>query len=110
MLQLVKAKDCILKFFMFVNLRPTDPLHTIVALSLPEENCPCMVNQDILATVIFASRTWSPGKNTIVVLEVKYCSAFHAYSESVVQLVELSGQDGHEATVGVTQYTFSVEQ
>ena len=69
-----------------------------------------MVNQDILATVIFALRTWSPGKITIVVLEVKYCSASRAYSESVVQLVELSGQDGHEATVGVTQYTFSVEQ
>ena len=60
--------------------------------------------------MIFALRTWSPGKNTIVVLEVKYRSASCAYSESVVQLVELSGQDEHEATVGVTQKTFSVEQ
>lgn len=26
------------------------------------------------------------------------------------QLIELEGQDEHEAAVGVTQYTFSVEQ
>ena len=50
---------------------------------------PCMVSLATLATVIFLSRTWSPGKNTIVVLEVKYSSASCAYSESVVQLVEL---------------------
>ena len=73
-----------MKFIMFVNLRPTDLLQTTVALSLPEEECPRMVNQDILATVIFASRTWSPGKNTIVVLELKYRSASFAYTESVV--------------------------
>ena len=110
MLQLVKTKDCILKFIMFVNLRPTGPLQTTVALSLPEEDSPLMVKLDILVTMIFASRTWSPDKNTRVVLEVKYSSALRAYSESVVQLVELSGQDEHEATVGVTQYIFSVEQ
>ena len=110
MLQLVKAKNCILKFIMFVNLRPTGPLQTTVALSLPEEDSPLMVKLDTSATMIFASRMWSPDKNTIVVLEVKYSSALRAYSESVVKLVELSGQDEHEATVGVTQYTFSVEQ
>ena len=110
MLHLVKAKDCILKLIMFVNLRPTVSLQTTVALSLPEEDSPLMVRLDTLATVIFASRTWSPDKNIRVVLEVKYSSALCAYSESVVQLVELSGQDEHEATVGVTQYTFSVEQ
>ena len=110
MLQLVKAKNCILKFIMSVNLRPTGPLQTTVALSLPEEDSPLMVKLDTSATMIFASRTWSPDKNTIVVLEVKYSSALRVYSESVVQLVELSGQDEHEATVDVTQYTFSVEQ
>ena len=82
MLQLVKAKDCILKFIMFVNLRPTGALQTTVALSLPEEDSPLMVKLDTLATMIFASRTWSPDKNTIVVLEVKYSSALRAYSES----------------------------
>ena len=45
-----------------------------------------------------------------MVLEVKYSSASCAYSESVVQLVELGRQDEHEVTVGVTQYTFSAEQ
>ena len=45
-----------------------------------------------------------------MVLEVKYSSASCAYSESVVQLVELWGQDGHEVAVGVTQYTSSAEQ
>ena len=69
-----------------------------------------MVSLATLATAISASRTWSPGKNTIVVLKVKYRSASCAYSESVVQLVELSGQDEHEATVGVTQYTLLAEQ
>ena len=43
----------------------------------------------MLATVIFVSRIWSPGKNTIVVFEVKYSSASRAYSESVAQWVEL---------------------
>ena len=50
-----------------------------------------------------------PGKNTIVVLEVKYSSACCAYSESVAQWA-LGGQDEHELLVGVTQYTFSEEQ
>ena len=68
-----------------------------------------MVSLDTLTTVIFVSRTWSPGKNTIVVLEVKYSSASRAYSESVAQWV-LRGQDEHEVAVGVTQYTFSAEQ
>ena len=47
-----------------------------------------------------------------MVLEVKYNSASSAYSESVVQLAELGGQDiiEHEVAVGVTQYTFSAEQ
>ena len=110
LLQLVKAKDCILKFTMFVKLRPTGPLQTIVALSLPAEDSAYMISQETLTTVISASRTWSPGKNTMVVLSVKYCLAFCAYSESVVQLAELEGQDEHEVALDVTQYTFSVEQ
>ena len=71
-----------------MKLRPTDPLQTTVA-PLPEEDSPCRVRPATLATVIFVSRVWSPGKNTIVVLEVKYSSASCAYSESVVQLAEL---------------------
>ena len=73
---------------MFLKLRPTDPLQTIVA-TVPEEDSPRIVSLVRLATLIFISRTWSPGKKTIVVLEVKYSSASCAYSESVVQLVEL---------------------
>ena len=74
-----------LKSTMFVKLKPTDPLRTTVAML--SEDFPHMVKLVTLATVIFLSRTWSPGKNTIVVLEVKYSSASCAYSESVVQLV-----------------------
>ena len=44
-----------------------------------------------------------------MVFEVKYSSAFWAYSESVAQWV-LYGQDEHEMAVGVTQYTFLAEQ
>ena len=72
-----------------------------------------MVNLDMLATVIFISRVWSPDKNTIVVLEVKYDLACCAYSESVAQWIELWGQSEHEVSVGwvgVTHYTFSAEQ
>ena len=94
---------------ILVKLRPTDPLQTTIAL-LPEEDSPHMVSLVTLAIVIFILRTWSPGKNTIAVLEVKYSSASCAYLESVVQLVELRGQDEHEVAVGVTQYTFSAEQ
>ena len=95
---------------MFVKLRPTGPLQTIVALSLPEEDSPRMISQETLTTVISASRTWSPGKNTIVVLEVKYRSASCEYSESVVQLAELEGQDEHEVALDVIQYIFPAEQ
>ena len=73
---------------IFVKLKPTDPLRTTVAM-LPEEDSPYMVNLATLATMILISRAWSPGKNTIVVLEVKYSSASCAYSESVAQWVEL---------------------
>ena len=104
----VKANKSVLKSTILVKLRPTDPLQTTVAL-LPEEDCACIVSLVTLATVIFISSVWSPGKNTKVVLELKYSSAFCAYLESVVQLVELRGQDEHEVTVGVTQYTFSPE-
>ena len=93
---------------IFVKLKPTDPLRTIVAM-LSEEDSPYMVSLDTLATVIFTSRTWSPGKNTIVVLEIKYSSASCAHPESVAQWLELGGQDEHEVAVGVTQYT-SAEQ
>ena len=77
-----------LKSTIFVKLKPTDPLRTTVAV-LSDEDFPCMVRLVTLVTVIFISRTWSPGKNTIVALEVKYSSASCAYSESVVQWVEL---------------------
>ena len=77
---------------------------------MSEEDPPCMVSLAMLATVTFISRTWSPGKNSIVVSEVKYSSASCAYSEIVAQWVESGGQDEHEVAVGVTQYTFSVEQ
>ena len=73
---------------MLVKLRPTDPLQTTIAL-LSEEDSPCRVRLATLATVILLSRVWSPGKNTIVVLEVKYSSASCAYSESVAQWIEL---------------------
>ena len=98
-----------LKFTIFVKLKPTDPLRTIVAM-LSDEDSPRMVSLATLTTVIFTSRTWSPGKNTIAVLEVKYSSASCAHSESVAQRLELGGQDEHEVAVGVTQYTFSAEQ
>ena len=75
-------------FTILEKLRPTDPLQTTVG-GLSEEDSPCMVSLVSLATVILVSRSWSLGKNTIVVLEVKYSSASRAYSESVVQLVEL---------------------
>ena len=69
-----------------------------------------MVNLPMLATVIFILRVWSPGRNIIVVLVVKYNSASCAYSYSVAQ-VELSGQDEHKVlAVGVTQYTLLAEQ
>ena len=77
-----------LKSTIFVKLKPTDPLRTIVAV-LSEEDSPRMVSLVTLATLIFMSRAWSPGKNTIVVLEIKYSIASFAYSESVVQWVEL---------------------
>ena len=69
---------------MFVKLKPTDPLRTIVAV-LSEEDSPHIVSLVTLATLIFASRAWWPGKNTIIVLEAKYSIASFAYSESVVQ-------------------------
>ena len=84
----MKAKECILKSTILVKLRPTDPLQTTVAV-FPKEDSPRMVSLVTLATVIFVSRTWSPGKNTIVVSELKYSSASCAYSESVEQLIEL---------------------
>ena len=73
-----------MKSTILVKLRPTDTLQTIVGL-LAEEDSAYMVRPVTLATVIFISRMWSPGKNTIVVFEVKYSSACCAYSESVAQ-------------------------
>ena len=83
LLQEANAREYILKSTIFVKLRPTGPLQTTVAL-LPEEDSPRMVRLATLATVILVLRTWSPGTNTIVVLEVKYKLASCAYSESVV--------------------------
>ena len=88
LLQDVKANESILNSIKFVKNRPTDPLQTIVTLS-PEEDSPRMVNLATLATVIFASRTWSPGKNTIVVSEMKYDLASCTYSVNEAQWVEL---------------------
>ena len=86
LLQDAKARESILNSTILVKLRPTDPLQTTVAM-LPEEKSSCMVSLDMLATVIFISRVWSPDKNTIVVLEVKYNSSSCAYSDSVAQWV-----------------------
>lgn len=105
----VKAKELILKFTTPVKLKPTDALQITVA-ALPEEDSPCITKLDMLATVRFVSRTWSPGRNTIVVLDVRYNWALCAYSESGAQWVEFWGQDEHDVAVGVTQYTFSVVQ
>ena len=88
MLLEVKLKEYMSRSTIFVNLKPTDPLQTIVAMLL-EGRSLRMVSLATLATVIFLSRIWSPGKNTIVALEVKYISASCAYSDSVAQLVEL---------------------
>ena len=77
-----------LKSTIFVNLKSTDPLRTTVAM-LSEEEVPYMVSLATLATVIFLSRVWLPGKNTRVVLEVKNISASCAYPESVAQWIEL---------------------
>ena len=106
---MVKAKEYILMLTILAKVKPTSPLHTTVG-ELSEEDIPCMVSLAMLATVILVARTWSPGRNIIVVLEVKYSSAFRAYSASVVQLAELGGQDEHEVAVGVTQCTFSAVQ
>ena len=73
---------------MLAKLKPTGPLQTMVG-GLSEEDFPHMVSLAMLVIVISVARTWSPDKNTIVVLEVKYSSASRAYSESVVQWVEL---------------------
>ena len=86
--QRVNPRECTLNSTILVKLRPTDPLQNTVAL-LFEEDSPCRVSLAMFETVMLVSRIWSPGKNTIVVLEVKYSSASRAYSESVVQLVEL---------------------
>ena len=65
-----------------MKLRPTDSLQTTVAL-FPEEDSPHIVSLVTLETVMFVSRVWSPGKNTIVVLEVKYNSHCARLSEYV---------------------------
>jgi len=90
-LQEVKANEYILKSIILVKPRPTDPLQTTVA-SLLEEDSSCRVRPATLTTVIFVSRIWSPGKNAMVVLEVKYSSASRAYSESAVQLTNYEGR------------------
>ena len=77
-----------LKPVTFVKLKPTDQMRTIVATLLEDES-PHMLSLVTFSTVIFLSRTWLPGKKTIVVLEVKYISDSCAYSDSVVQLAEL---------------------
>ena len=70
-------------------MKPADTFWQTIVAVLPGEDSPSMVSSVTLATVIVLSRTWSPGKNTIVVLEVKYLSNSCAYSESVPQWVEL---------------------
>ena len=90
LLQDVKAKESILKSIILVKLRQTDlyALQTTVAL-LPAKDSPYMVSEVALATVILVSRKWSPGKKTMVVLEVKYNPVSCAYSENLLQLVAL---------------------
>ena len=105
----VKAKELILKFPTPVKLKPTDAFQTTVA-ALPEEDSPYIVKLDMLATVKFVSRTCSPGRNTIVVLDVRYDWGLCAYSESGAQWVEFWGQAEHDVAVGVTQYTSSAVQ
>ena len=83
----VKANKCILRSTVLVKVRKKDPVQTTVAVLPEEDHSPRMVNLVTLATVIFLSRAWSPDKNTIVVLEVKYSPASCAYSESVAQWV-----------------------
>ena len=83
----------------FMKLKPADPLRTIVAM-LSEENSPYIISLDTLATMTLISRAWLPSRNDIVVLEVKYVSASCAYSESVVQWIELEGHKEHEVALG----------
>ena len=71
-----------------MKLKPTDLLRTTVAI-LSEEDTLHMISLDTLANLIFISRTQSPSKNTIVVLEVKYSLDSCAYLESVAQWIEL---------------------
>ena len=72
-----------------MKVKPTDPLQTTVGMvsMLTGEETPYMVSLVTLATVTFISRTWSPGQNTIVELEIKYSLASCAYSESAAQWV-----------------------
>ena len=70
---------------------------------LSKENPPSIVSLDIMVTLTFMSRTWSPDKNSIVVLEIKYNSGSCAYSDSVEQLIELEGQEEHEVPVAMEQ-------
>ena len=90
-----------------MKLKPTASLQTTIGI-MPDKDS--LQTWSTFATVILVSVAWSPGKNTIVALEAKYCSASCAYPESMVQFAEMQGQDEHEVTVGVTQYTFSAEQ
>ena len=66
-----------------------------------------MVSLVTLATVIFLSRTWSPDKNTKVVLEVKYSSAFCAYLVSVVQWLLFQNSTVSQEYYEVVQVNFS---
>ena len=72
---------------------------------LPEEDPPCKVSR--IGNCNISIKNVVTGKNTIVVLEVKYILTSYAYSESVAQWIKLWGQDEHEVAVGVTQHTFS---
>ena len=104
LLQDVKAKEQILKSTILVKLRPTGPCTANNRCFLAyKEDSPRMVSLATWETVIFMSRAWSPCKNTIVVLDVKYSLASCAYWMSVVQLAESWGQDEQEVAVGVTQ-------
>ena len=63
------AKLCNVKCEMFLNTKPTDPLHTIFTawFSTCEDNCSARISKSLtFSTVKFTLRTWSPGRSSSV--------------------------------------------
>ena len=84
---------------MFWNMKAAGPVHTILlVISGRVVESPTMVNEVILVVSMSLYSLWSPGRNTIVVLEVKRGPVPCAYSERVRQ-----GSEGHGVSgVGLT--------